>query len=506
VESKARRLELRCIRACTAGPFPALEDDAEDGPTSEDTGDYLDGDRIFATAVRPIITVNAVSTASQRLAEAFHRNTEQTRPVGFREHVPSHLHDFEAVFAKESFDTLPDHRPWDHAIELIPGGTPKGCKVYPLSPSEQVELDAFISENLSTGRIRPSKSSMASPVFFIKKKDGSLRLVQDYRALNAITVKNRYPLPLISELVAQLREAKFFTKLDVRWGFNNVRIRPGDKWKAAFRTNRGLFEPLVMFFGLTNSPATFQTMMNDIFCDLISEGVVVVYMDDILIFTRTLEEHRAVTRRVLQILEQHQLYLKPEKCEFERTRIEYLGLIVSENSVEMDPVKVAGVKEWPAPTSKTEVQSFLGFVNFYRRFIRDFSHIARPLFDLTKADTKWTWGETERDAFEGLKNSITSAPILASPDDSAPFRVEADSSDFATGAVLSQLSAEDGHWHPVAFYSKSLTPVERNYKIHDKEMLAIIRALEEWRHFLEGARKQVEIWTDHKKPGVLHDC
>ena len=178
-------------------------------------------------------------------------------------------------------------------------------------------------------------------------------------------MKNKYPLPLISELVNQLRGAKYFTKLDIRWGFNNVRIKTGDEWKAAFRTNRGLFEPLVMFFGLTNSPATFQTMMNDIFRELIAEEVVVVYLDDILIFTRTIEEHRDVTRRVLEILRHHKLYLKPEKCEFEKTKVEYLGLVISQDQVEMDPVKVAGVKEWPEPMDKKEVQAFLGFVNFY---------------------------------------------------------------------------------------------------------------------------------------------
>ena len=199
------------------------------------------------------------------------------------------------MFSKESFDVLPNHKPWDHAIELIPGETPAGCKVYSLSPSEQKELDTFIQENLDSGRIQPSKSPMASPVFFIKKKDSGLWLVQDYRALNAMTVKNKYPLPLISELIEKLHGARYFTKLDVRWGFQNVRMKKGDEWKAAFRTNRGLFEPLVMFFGLTNSPATFQTMMNDIFHELIMEGVVVVYLDDIIIYTKTVKEHREVT-------------------------------------------------------------------------------------------------------------------------------------------------------------------------------------------------------------------
>ena len=184
-----------------------------------------------------------------------------------------------------------------------------------------------------------------------------------------MTVKNRYPLPLISELVSQLCGAKYFTKLDVQWEFNNVCIKPGDKWKAAFRTNRGLFEPLVIFFGMTNSPATFQTIMNDIFRTLIAEGIVVVYLDDILIFTRTEEEHERAVQRVLEVLAEHKLFLHPEKCEFHWKEIEYLGLVISENKVAMDPVKVAGVCDWSTPENQTDVQAFIGFVNFYRRFI-----------------------------------------------------------------------------------------------------------------------------------------
>jgi len=232
-------------------------------------------------------------------------------------------------------------------------------------------------------------------VFFIKKKDGSLQLVQDYRVLNAITVKNRYPLPLISELVSQLCEARYFTKLDVRWGFNNVHIKPGDEWKAAFCTNYGLFEPLVMFFGMTNSPATFQTMMNDIFRTLIAKGIVVVYLDDILIFMKTEEEHERAVQRVLEVLIEHKLFLHPEKCEFHRKQIEYLGLVISENKVKMDPVKVAGVCDWPTPENRTDVQAFIGFINFYCRFIWDFSTIARPLFDLTHSDKVWNWDAKE---------------------------------------------------------------------------------------------------------------
>ncbi|GLB44521.1 putative retrotransposable element tf2 155 kda protein type 1-like [Lyophyllum shimeji] len=476
VERKARNKTRAAIRACRSSgvpaPEPELDDipelypdpDCEDDPPPEanpetdpvpdsrEADTMEEGDRLLATALfgyPAAEEIRASQTTSQRLAEAFARNSA---PKDFRDAVPDYLHDFEDVFSKAAFDELPERKQWDHAIELEPGSTPSSCKVYPLAPNEQAELDAFLEENLKSGRIRPSKSPMASPVFFIKKKDGSLRLVQDYRALNAIT-------------------------LDVRWGYNNVRIKEGDEWKAAFRTNRGLFEPLVMFFGLTNSPATFQTMMNDIFRDLIAQGVVCVYLDDILIYTKTLEEHRRITRIVLDRLREHRLFLKPEKCEFERTEIEYLGLIISHGTASMDPVKVAGVAEWPVPKNKKEVQSFLGFTNFYRRFIRDFSHHARPLFDLTAKDVAWTWGSGQQDAFDSLKRAITSKPVLIFPTTTAP----SGSKPIAQTSPRARLNA-----------------VERNYEIHDKEMLAIIRALEEWRHFLEGARHKVEIYTDHK--------
>lgn len=228
------------------------------------------------------------------------------------------------------------------------------------------------------------------------------------------------------------------------------------------------------------------------------EGVVCVYLNDILIFTKGIKEHRHITRLVLEWLRQHKLFLRHNKCEFEKTTIEYLGLIISEGEVRMDLVKVAGVTEWPTPTTKKEVQSFLGFANFYRHFIEGFSHHAKPLFELTKKDRKWSWEEGEQQAFDEIKDWVTSSPILCFADDSKPFRIEADSSDFATGAVLSQQSDDDLKWHPITFYSKSLNAVERNYDIHDKEMLAVMRSLKEWRHFLEGAQRKVEIWTDHK--------
>ncbi len=213
-----------------------------------------------------------------------------------------------------------------------------------------------------------------------------------------MTIKNCYPLPLISELIDKLHGAKYFTKLNVCWGYNNVRIRKGDKEKATFRMNHGLFEPTVMFFGLTNSPATFQWMMNDIFRDLIREGKVTIYLDDILIFSKDLNEHQQIVKHVLQHLHENKLFLKAEKCKFEVLETEYLGIIISQDSVQMDPVKIAGIAEWPTPMKKKELQSFLGFTNFYQKFIKNYSKVVKALTQLTR-NAAWTWGKAQDDTF-----------------------------------------------------------------------------------------------------------
>lgn len=431
----------------------------------------------------------AIQELDPRISD-FLRTTKESA-VG----IDRYIKDYAPVFAKAEFDHLPPRRAWDHAIELKPDAKPISSKVYALSRSEQDELDSFLDEHLASGRIRPSKSPIASPFFFIKKKDGSLRPVQDYRRLNDMTIKNRYPLPLVSELMDKLKGAKFFTKLDIRWGYNNVRLKEGDEHKAAFITNRGLFEPLVMFFGLTNSPATFQNMMNDIFHELVLTGKVVVYMDDILIFSDDLAELRLLTRRVLDVLQEHKLCLKPEKCVFEALEVEYLGVIVSYGQLRMDPKKIAALASWPTPKCKKDVQQFLGFINFYRRFVRNFAKLATPLNRLC-GSVPWVWTAAEDDAFTDLRTAGIEGPVLALPLDDAPFRVEADSSGFATGAVLTQLQAD--FWCPVAYFSKALNEVERNYDIHDRELLSIMRALAEWRRYLHGTADAFEIHSDHK--------
>ncbi|RHW30551.1 hypothetical protein D1B31_23670 [Neobacillus notoginsengisoli] len=412
------------------------------------------------------------------------------------EMVPSAYHQYYGRFSKGESERMPVRKPWDHAIDLKESFVPRKGRMIPLSVEEQKEVSSFIDEQLRKGYIRPSKSPQTSPVFFVPKKEGTKRMVQDYRYLNEHTVKNNYPLPLISQLVDKLKGAKLFTKMDLRWGYNNVRIKEGDEWKAAFVCFRGAYEPLVMYFGLCNSPATFQAMMNEIFADM--DDVVVVYIDDLLIFTKTndVKEHERIVKEVLRRLEENDLFIKPEKCTFTVPEVEFLGMIVGRDGIKMDDSKVKAILEWPAPKNVRGVRSFLGLANFYRRFIQGYAQVARPLNDLTKKDTPFAWKEAQQEAFDTLKQKFTSAPILAFPDEDSRFRLECDASDFATGGVLS--IEKNGSWHPVAYASRSMTPEERNYPIADKEMLSMIQALEGWRHYLEGAKYEFEIWNDHK--------
>ena len=277
---------------------------------------------------------------------------------------------------------------------------------------------------------------MASPLFFIDKKDGSLCPCQDYRYLNKGTVKNIYPLPLVQTLIDKLHKSTISTKLDLRSGYNNVRIKDGNQWKAAFKCEWGLFEPTVMFFGLCNSPATFQAFMDDIFNNMLDEGWLVIYMDNILIFFKDTTTHRESTRWVLQCLQENNLYLKTEKCAFEVTETEYLELIIHPDVVTMDPAKLKTILNWSASTSVKGVRSFLGFSNFYQWFISYYSDTAWSLHDLTKKDTPWHWEHSEQNAFNTLKKQFTKVPVLLMSDKAKAFTVESDALKFATGAVL----------------------------------------------------------------------
>ena len=414
-----------------------------------------------------------------------------------KEQVPPQFHDFLDVFSEKASERLPSHKSWDHKIDLKPGFTPRRGKLYSLTPQEDKELREFLKENQTKGYIRRSESPMASSFFFVGKKDGKLRPCQDYRFLNEWTVKNAYPLPQIQDLLDKLKGAQWFAKFDVRKGYNNVRIREGDEWKGAFNTSYGLWEPLVMFFGMCNSPATFQSLMDNLFISEMEAGWLLIYMDDLLIFAKTKESLDQHIRTVLKKLRENDLFLKPEKCVFATQRVEYLGLIITPGHIAMDPVKIKGLRDWPIPTKVKEVRSFLGFGNFYRRFIKGYSQLAAPLNALTKKFRSFEWNPAADHAFNTMKTKFTEEPVLMMPDLSKPFQIETDASLVASGAVLSQLDI-NGARHPIAFISRTFSPAERNYDIYDRELLAIIRALEEWRHYIQGSSHETIILCDHQ--------
>ena len=329
------------------------------------------------------------------------------------------------------------------------------------------------------------------------KKDGTLRPCIDFTGLNNITVKNKYPLPLIDSAFVPLQGATIFTTLDLRNAYHLVRIREGDEWKTAFNTPLGHFEYLVMPFGLSNAPAVFQALVNDVLRDMLGRFVF-VYLDDILIYSHSLQEHQEHVHTVLQRLLENKLFVKAEKCKFHATSTSFLGFIISQGGLKMDPAKVSAVADWPTPTNRKQLQRFNGFANFYRRFVKNYSSIAAPLTALTSPSVPFRWTPEAEAAFSKLKDQFISSPIIIHPDRSRQFIVEVDASDTGVGAILSQRSPKDNKLHPCAFFSHKLDPPERNYDVGNRELLAVVKALEEWRHWLEGAEHPFIVWTDHK--------
>lgn len=410
--------------------------------------------------------------------------------------VPEDYHKFIQLFTKEEADKIPPRRYIDHAIDFEDGKQPGFGPLYSMSELELKVLKDYLDENLSKGFIRSSTSSASSPVLFVKKPDGGIRFCVDYRALNTITKKNRYPLPLINETLHQIQGAKIFTKLDLRSAFNLIRIKAGDEWKTAFRTRYGLFEYVVMPFGLTNAPATCQQFVNDTLRDYL-DVFCSVYLDDILIYSKTLKEHKEHVKKILAKLEEVGLYCKPEKCEFHTTKTKFLGFIITPNTVEMDQKKIEAIQQWEAPKNITDLQSFLGFANFYRRFIHQYAKKCAPLFRLLKKESKFNWTPELNEIFESLKDNFCSAPVLRQFDPTLETIVECDVFDTVVAGVLSQKFPEDNKMvlHPIAYYSKKLSPAECNYGIGEKELLAIVNSFEEWHQYLEGT--PTKVLTDH---------
>ena len=366
----------------------------------------------------------------------------------------------------------------------------------PLSVDEQKEVEVFLDDQLSKGYIHPSNSQQTSLVFFVPKKDGKKHMVQDYQYLNKWTIKNNYPLPLILQLVDKLKGCKLFMKMDLHWGYNNVRICKGDEWKAAFVMHKGAFEPLIMYFGLCNSPTTFQKMMNEIFHNM--SDVCMVYIDDLMIFTPmdNQEEHDRIMLKVLKWLHDNDLFIKPEKCHFWIKEVNFLGIIISCDGIKIDHEKVNAILKWPELMTVKQVHTFLSLSNFYRCFIKDYAIISPPLVDLTCKDIIFNFGEKEKASFKALKAAFTTALVLQYPDQDHEFCLETNASEFAIRGVIS-VKCDDGEFRPVTYMSHSMTPPKQNYPIHNKEMLAIIKATKAWCHYLEATPYAFEIHMDH---------
>ena len=391
--------------------------------------------------------------------------------------VSQKFHKWLKVFGKVESERMPTRKIWDHVIDLKEEFKASKAQVYPLSRNEREEVQQFIKDHLRKGYIRSLKLPQTSPVFFVEKKDGGKHMIMDYCRLNKQTVKNNYPLLLITDLVDSMGNKKLFTKMDLQWGYNNVCIKKGDEWKVAFTIHVGLFELVVMFFGMTNLPATFQGMMNKIMRDLINKGKVAVFVDDVLVDTDDEKGHNEIVVEVLKRLEENDLYIKPEKCSWKVNKVNFLGVVMGQGKIEIEEEKVEGVLNWPIPKMVRDIRKFLGLTNYYRQFIKNFATLAKPLNTLTRKDKKWRWGEDQQKAFKQLKGIFTTRLLLVAPNLDKEFRVEADTSNFATGGVLS-IKCKDNRWRPVAYISKSLNEMERNYEIYDKEMLAVIRCLE----------------------------
>ena len=415
---------------------------------------------------------------------AFIAEDKQSKPI---DEIPV-VCEFPDVFPEE-IPGLPPVREIDFTIELLPGTAPISKAPYRMAPAELKELKSQLGDLLDKGFIRPSVSPWGAPVLFVKKKDGTMRMCIDYRQLNQVTVKNKYPLPRIDELFDQLQGAQFFSKIDLRSGYHQLRVRGEDVPKTAFRTRYGHFEFLVMPFGLTNAPAVFMALMNKIFTPYLDQFVV-VFIDDVLVYSKSKEEHEHQLRTSLQLLKDNQLYAKLSKCEFWLEQVSFLGHVISKEGLAVDSKKIDAVVNWGSPQNAAEIRSFLGLAGYYRRFVKGFSAMAAPLTKLTRKNVPFVWTEECERSFQELKARLTTAPILALPSGSGGFVVHTDASGVGLGCVLMQNDKV------IAYGSRQLKDHEKKYATHDLELAAVVLALKMWRHYLYG--EKFEVHSDHK--------
>jgi len=414
---------------------------------------------------------------------------EVTKLVTFPKCIKRVLEEFLDVMLEDLLEDLPPRRRVDHAIEMMSGVAPPAKAPYRMSYEELKELKVQLEELLAKAYIKPSKSPYGAPVLFVHKKDGTLRMCVDYRALNKAIVKNRYPLPHIDDLFDYLSEAKVFSRIDLRSGYYQFWIAKGDKEKTACRTRYGSYEFLVMPFRLTNAPTPFCTFMNDIFREWLDDFVV-IYINDILIYSGSLEEHEEHLRKVFQRLRENKLYAKLEKYEFGVTEVDFLGHRITQEGLKMDDHEVKVILDWEPPKSVPALRSFLGLASYYRKFIKNFAKITAPLTNLLKKSAvTYEWEEACDEAFETLKGILVKVPVLKLPDFDKEFEIHSDVSDFAIRGVLLQ------EGKAVAFESKKLNETKRRWPTHEKEMRVVIHCLKTWGHYIGS--KDVVVWTDN---------
>lgn len=405
------------------------------------------------------------------------------------------VQDFVDVFP-DDVPGIPPKRDVEFTIDLVPGTGPISIAPYRMAPAEMIELKNQLEDLIKKGFIRKSGSPWGAPVLLVKKKDGRSRLCVDYRQLNKVTIKNRYPLPRIDDLMDQLKGAAVFSKIDLRSGYHQIRVKEEDIQKTAFRTRYGHFEYLVMPFGVTNAPAVFMDYMNRIFHPFL-DRFVVVFIDDILIYSKNKEEHKDHLRQVLQVLREKVLVANAAKCDFWLEEVKFLGHVISKEGIAVDPSKVEAVIAWERPKTVTEVRSFVGLAGYYRRFIEGFAKIAGPLTKLTRKNQPFAWTEDCEQSFHEMKRRLTTAPVLTLPQDNVPYEVYCDASYLGLGCVLMQ------NRQAVAYASRQLKIHERNYPTHDLELAAVVFALKIWRHYLYGST--FTVFSDHKSLKYLFD-
>lgn len=403
------------------------------------------------------------------------------------------VNQFEDIFQTPT--GLPLTRTIEHHINLKEGTNPINVRPYRYAYFQKDEIERQVTEMLQSGIIRPSSSPFSSPVLLVKKKDGSWRFCTDYRALNSATIKDRFPIPTVEDMLDELHGAVFFTKLDLTARYHQVRMHSADIHKTAFRTHHGHYEYLVMPFGLCNAPSTFQALMNDIFRPLLRRFVL-VFFDDILIYSSSWELHLQHVKEVLTLIREHQLSIKLKKCDFGKNELEYLGHIITHKGVKADCSKIKAMTDWPTPTTVTELRGFLGLTGYYRKKIRDYGIIARPLTNLLRKG-RFVWEPEAEEAFQKLKTAMTTTPTLALPDFSKPFVITTDASGDGIGAVLSQNN------QPIAFMSRSLGVTKRSWSTYAREMLAILVAIRTWRPYLMGRRFTIQ--TDQRSLRYMLD-